>query len=316
MAYSRDLEDLKEAVGGHRVQGYPLNVPYFGEAVAESTSTTRGLTAIVARPVKPMPFDQFARSQRWSDKQLNFDEWTDWGHARGFETLKFLPSEIQTQLEKGGRASEWDAWENELMRRGCLDLDRNVTCWSFNLEHVTIPPNKIRRGMLVEFTDTSMKKTNWRGRVVGVERDPHDQTPVILVELFQPTPFLKLPESTVYWMIRPGFFSRTTWVLGYGTVEAMKKKGFDIPPGRYADDDSEEEIYYLDQPLDLAVLEKFCGENYKDHPHCVWMSAIFYVVPIHPLPDFAKKSRFDGGTFRPIPEDLDVQETEVFGLEE
>ncbi len=332
--YKRDVSELKRAIGAHRIAGYPVRVPVFGDAFAISSSTSiapsGGITGVMVRPATPMPFETFARIMMWSDAQLHLESWLDnfkkSGRTKG-SGMSMIPADIQDRLERGETASMKDIQEFYLMAWGCLDLDRNVTCYSFPLTSVEIPPEKLRPGMLVEFYDRRSGRTDWMGRVAGFDIDPEDDSQVVvLVELFEPTPYLSLPKASSPGLIRPGFYSSNTWVLGKDVAEEMRKSRIPLPSGRWDIEDPENaarrRLYYLENPMPIAELEAFCRTcpdcigDPEEIKACTRNSMIMYVAPIHPGPH-ANSRMHQGGIFRPLPEDaLEGLETEVVGLED
>ncbi len=325
--YKRDVADIKRAIGNHRIEGYPVEVPVFGDAFAISSSTSispqGGITGVLVRPAQPLPFESFAKIMRWGDEQLGLEGWLKYFKERRLTEesgLKMLPSDIQVRLEAGETASMKDVQEIFLMGMGCLDLDRNVACYSFPLDSVSIPVAKLRPGMLVTFQDLLTRITDWMGRVVGFDTDPEDQSRVVLIELFEPIPYLALPKASAPGLIKPGYYSSRTWVIGKGTAKAMVMNGVPLPPGRWDVENPEDFdrrlFYYLDEPLDLSVIEEFCRARYPgEYQPCIRNSMMIFVAPIHPSRKIA--DLHNGGTFRPLPEDaLEGLETEVVGLED
>ncbi len=186
--YKRDVSELKRAIGAHRIAGYPVMVPVFGEAFAISSTTSiapsGGITGVMVRPATPMPFDIFADIMKWSDEQRDLRGWLDYfkksGRTQG-SGMSMIPADIQERLERGETASMKDLQEFYLMAWGCLDLDRNITCYSFPLTSIEIPPEKLRPGMLVEFYDRRSGRTDWMGRVAGFDIDPEDDSQVVVL---------------------------------------------------------------------------------------------------------------------------------------
>jgi hypothetical protein len=91
-------------------------------------------------------------------------------------------------------------------------------------------------------------------------------------------------------------------VIGYGTLEAMKRKKFPVPSGTFDPKDPEKRIYFLDQPIPVSEIRDFCQKHFPDEPKCVWQSITYMVIPIHPAEDPHK--RHGGGVFRPYPDDI------------
>jgi len=312
----RDKGKLERALERHSINGYPVHVPILGDGTIQGIhSLKRGQIYYRVRPDEPIPFEDYAHSLRLDTTQLSLNNFVEYLRQEGRENpMAMLPPEIQNNLEAGGTASWKDIKEVWLMRGGCLDENRNVICEDFDSQHVTMPVHKLRKGMLVEFHDQKMK-ASFVGRIVGIEGRGSDL--VVLIETFEPIPFMDAPEAMAPELIRPGFYSEYTWKLGYGTYEAFQKAGIKIPAGKDQKDPEAKRIiphYILAEPVPLSWVADFCKENFPNDPICIWQSVILYIIPIHPAP---LKEQHDGGYFTPLPPDVvKAGEIQVWNVEE
>lgn len=308
--YRRNTAALRKALEERAVFGYPLKVPVFGDAEAVSMSIFRNIISVLASPLVPMEFEDYVAKRQLSTEKHDRDYWVKWAQSRNIprgEFLAWMPSSIQTQLQEGYKVSQADIEREHLRSRECLDRHGRVTCDVFDISKVQVPVEKIKPGMMLQFEDKLSKAQAWPGRVVAVEPDPEDGSKVVFIETIDPTPFLSMPEASAPWMIDPSFIPDETWVIGYGTYEAMQRKNAKIPKGKFAEDapaaefnanDDRYRLYYLDEPMPLSKIEKFCAKYYPKARACVWQSTALYVVPIHPAAD--KAGRHEGGIFRPV----------------
>jgi hypothetical protein len=323
---TRDVPELERALRGHSVRGYPVRVPVFGDAVVENSTLILGAISYRVRLARPLAFGKVAEAFLWSVSKNNLEGWYEelkdqiarspHIEDRFLRVEAMLPPEIFALLETGGRASWQDVHRTWLERAGCLDKRNRVVCFSFDSQHVEIPPESLTSGMLVEFADrggvSGGPRAGWAGRVVGSRTDP-EYGPIVLVELFEPVPFVDGPESWAPWEIRPGFHSSKTFALGYGTVDVYRLSGTPLPPGGF--DPDKRNKYILDEPMDLSIVERLCRENYPDEPICFQQSMIMYILPLVPRRD--PKGRFEGGMFRPLPEQaVRAGEIQVWGVEQ
>lgn len=290
MPFERDLEELKALLARHSVEGYPVEVPILGPAVVEQQIPAREDVFFKVRANEPMPFRKFADSLRYTDEQMDLKAWEEKYKGR---SLAFLPAEIQDRLEAGGTASQKDWMFQDLVDRGCMDLDQRVTCYSFKYEEVRIPSVNLKKGMLVDYAhghEGYGMTAGWAGRVVGFE----DGRDIVLLELLVPTPFMRLPHSTVTDRIRKGYYSSKVAFMGYGLVQAFEDNGRQRPMGKMSEDGRE---YVLTDLMDLSEIETFCAQHYPEEPHCVYHAMVMYIVPL------GKKSETGvEGTFHPLPE--------------
>lgn len=305
--YRRNTEGLKAAVREHSIEGYPIKVPIFGEALGIKTNTIRDLTAVLVKPVETFTFEQLSQKLDWDKEKHGVEHWVKYARSRNMphadtEPLRWIYPTGRAILEDGYKLSEEDIRKQWLIASKSIDKDGVVQSYSFDIRQVSMHPNDIEPGMIIEFSDSSGgKEYGWTGRVIGVEPDPEDKSKIIYLETFEPVPALLAPKALAPWMIQPSFVPEKTWVIGYGTYEAMRRKNVDIPPGMFDPKDNEKRVYFLDQPIPLSVIENFCTEYYPKEPQCVWQSMVMVVLPLHPAVD--NKGRHQGGTFRPFPDD-------------
>lgn len=285
MPFERHSGELRAFLERHSVEGYHVDVPIFGPAVIEQQIPAREEMFFKVRAVKPVPFVEFANKLRYTDEQMTLTQWEEKYRGR---SLSFLPAIIQDRLEAGETASQKDWMFQDLMDRGCMDEDQRVTCYSFKYGDVRIPPDKLKKGMLVDYVHGGRgygMTAGWAGRIAGFEDDKN----VVLLELLVPTPFIRLPDTTVTEKIRKGFYASKTAFMAYGLVQALELQGQPLPPGKKSDDDRE---YALDNMMDLAEIETFCAQHYPGEPHCFYHAMLMYIVPV----------KADEGTFHPLPE--------------
>lgn len=308
--YRRDTENLKRAIREHTVHGYPLMVPDFGDAKAISTTTIRGLTSIHYEFDQPMPLKDYALKKNWAHIKLDREGWNRYAlqhrmpHA-DTAPLRWMHPKSQAVIEEGYKLSMQDVQRTWLQELGHLTGD-NITKFSSDLNSVFMPPNQsIEPGMIVTFHDNASRR-DFPGRVIAYGIDPRDNTPVIYLESFEPIPALLAPKAISPWLLEPSFSPDRTWALGYGTMMAMEKKRVKIPKGMW---DEGERVYYLDQPMPLSKVEKFCTKNYPNEPQCIWQSMVFLVLPLHPFAD--KQNLHEGGEFKPFPDDVETTEIEA-----
>lgn len=307
--YKRNNEALKAAVREHSIAGYPLKVPMFGDAFGVSAGVGgHGISAVIVAPKEPRPFEELAQSQGWRDEKQDMAYWVNYSRQKNQPSLIWMHPHSQAILEDGYKVSERDIKKAWLRAMGHVDSSDRVQKYSFDLSQVSMHPDTIEPGMIVEFADGD-REYKWAGRVVGVEKDPQDGSKIIYLETFEPVPSLLAPHALAPWMIQPAFVPDKTWVLGYGTYEAMKRKKVKIPAGMFDPKDSEKRVYFLDQPVPLAEIEEFCTKNYSNEPQCVWQSMVLIVLPLHPAKD--GKGRHQGGTFRPFPDKILKTEIEA-----
>ena len=311
--YQRNNEDLKVAIREHSINGYPLQVPIFKKATGLKTNTVRELTAVIVEPVEPMTWTKLAEHHNWSEEKFGMDHWVKYARDRHMphadtEPLRWLHPKSRVLLEEGYKVSERDIRKEWYLASGHINKRGNVLSESFDIRQVSMHPEDIQNGMIVEFRD-NQNSPGIPGRVVGTATDPEDGSKIIYLETFEPVPALLAPKALAPWLIQPSFVPDKTWVIGYGTLEAMKRKKVDIPQGMFDPKDPEKRVWFLDQPIPLATIEAFCKQYYPQNPECVWQSMVLIVLPIHPAAD--PKGRHSGGIFKPYPDDLLTTEIEA-----
>ncbi len=279
MAYERVGAALKEALQNYTVQGYPVTVHPMGAGkIAEQLLQRQGALYRVLADT-PISWSQYSERLHLSDQKLTKAQIIERNPLEA-EVL------LDEQIERGLSAK--DLYYLNLKRLGCLDDRERVTCVVAPWRNTTIP--KLKRNMLVEYSEHLGGVSGirvWAGRIVGFA----DSNNVVLLELFEPVPFMRTPESVVPEQIKKGFYSEVSWSLGYGLHQAMEDNAADlIPEGKWADDERE---YLMKEGLALKDIEKFCKEHYPKEPHCVWHGMTMFIVPI----------RMGQGEFHPLRED-------------
>lgn len=290
MPTGRDADELRELIRDHEVKGYPVTVPIFGTGkVTTQWRIGGGRINYVVCGDNPIPFEEYAKAVHADSKPLTLKQWEE---GDRLPSIAMLQPELQDTLEGGGKVSMKDHIYTSMMAKGWMDMDQRVTCDSFEARHVKIDPKRLKKGMIIEFSEAG-GGPEWAGRFVGFE--DIDDARVALVEMFAPTPFMRAPEAVVPRAIRPGFHSRKSGVFGYGTAQAWEDRRGKLPKGKWADDERE---YILDDWIDLSEIEDLCREYYSNEPHCVWQAMMLYIIPLN----IAK------GTFHPMPEGGDPDE--------
>lgn len=313
--YQRNTEDLKRAIREHSIAGYPLNVPSpFVSALGISTISIPRLTTVVAQIDPPIHFQDLAKYRDWKPHPHNLKWWVDYTvkhrlpHSEE-NPLKWMHPHSRAALEDGYEVSEQSIQAKWLSALGHMDSEDFIKKFSFDINSVTMPVEALRPGMIVDFFDAQSRQSSFPGRVIGVELDSQDGSPVVLLESFEPVPALLAPKALAPWMIDPSYVPNKTWALGYGTYQAMKKKRIKIPTGMFDPKDEKQRVYFLDQPMPLSKVQNFCEKYYPKAPECVWQSMVFLVLPIHPKAD--AKKRHQGGFFRPYPDDTQTTDIEA-----
>lgn len=314
MEYRRNTEDLKQAIRDHTIHGYPLKVPIFKTALGIKTSSLRELVAVIVEPIDKMSFDTLAAAQEWGTTKQDLKHWIDYAasermpHAET-EPLRWMHPNSRVILEEGYKVSEADIRKEWLRASGHLDAKDKIKSYSFDINQVTIDPKELSTGMIVEFREAESHGNAVVGRVIGTTKDPQDGSIVVFLETFQPVPALLAPGAQAPWLMDPSFIPDKTWVIGYGTLRAMKKKGLEIPSGMFDPNDPEKKVYFLDQPIPLSVIRDFCRQYYPTEDKCIWQSMVYMVIPLHPAAD--SQGRHHGGIFRPYPDDTRTTEIEA-----
>lgn len=312
--YHRNNESLKQAIREHTIHDYPLRVPIFEEAKGIKTNSIRELTAVIVEPKDKMRFETLAEALELSSEKVGLEKWVEEAKIRHMphadtEPLRWMHPRSRVLLEEGYKVSEADIRKEWLRASDHLDKKDYIKSYSFDISQVSIHPEDIEPGMIVQFTDSGGSKSSVVGRVVGTEPDPKDKSKIVYLEVFEPVPALLAPGAHAPWMIQPSFIPDKTWVIGFGTLEAMKRKKLDIPSGMFDPQDPKKKVYFLDQPIPLSDIEAFCKKYYPDNPQCVWQSMVYMVIPIHAASD--PQGRHQGGIFRPFPDDIRKTEIEA-----
>lgn len=305
MRYKRNDDALKEAIETWQVEGTEVMVPIFGEATivrAIPSSPVRrydqgpGAAATLSSPwmsylvraKNPVPFQKWVSlkftGSRNVDHQMDLEQWMK--SATGIhKDILPMPDYLRKRLEEGGTLSWTDVEHDDLMGRGCLDVNGNVTCYTFWSKDVRIFPSQLKAGLMVEhhwtekISDGEKIEFTIQGAIIHVDHARNEA----LLELFTPTPYLLCPNAIDNSRLKPSFYVEGTYALAYGTYEALQIAQEEsgeklIPEGKW---DDHQRLYTLKEFLPLSVIEDLCKEAYKDEPHCVLQSLILYVVPIH-----------------------------------
>lgn len=306
----RDSEELRKILDHHSVAGYSVRVPIFGDAVIirqEGTGPVRRYTdtsmelgspqvAYLVKPARPFQFSEWVKAKHLSEEPMDYEAWLSKYATRTRHGVLPMLMEMREDLEHGTKISEAQAEFGLMQNAGCIGPDETVSCATFWAAQVEIPPEFLKRGMLVECHDS--KKGDFPGRIVGFEEDRR----IALLEVFTPAPFMETPRSIVNRAIRKGFYSSKTFSFGYGLRHAYDDAGVPLPPGKNIDPEGRQ--YVLDDLLDLSVVEDFCKKHYPTEGHCVWMALVLYIIPIdlkapseyrpefHPLPEHAIPSEY------------------------
>lgn len=329
MKYRRDDEALKEALETYSLDGMPVFVPVFGEAVivkpgktapvreTQGAETRLGLPMVyyVVQAKKPVSFEEWIRNRyagpiaNHAHEQMHLAAW----HTLFRDKLPLMADYLMRKLEKGGELSVADMEYDSLIQRGCIDPDGKVSCYTFWQSSVSVERRQLERGMLVEY---HFREEIYPGSILGMSKDKK----IIYLELFTPMPALELSNFIQPEAIERGFYASYTHALGYGTYEAFEiaeeESGKKLIPMGVWDTETanERRIYTLKEFMPLSIIEDLCRAAYGDDPTakvggtslCVAQSMILYVVPI----------RADAvGIFRPLPTGV-VQTNAVVSYED
>lgn len=316
VSYIRDVESIRQAAKAHKVSDYHVLVKDTWPARISNWSRVQDKIYYRVEFTDPPTLEKFLETMGISDEKHDLAYWQSrFRIARSEDPIElrtpkvYLPTELEDVLASGGLVSAQDYARSRYQAQGCIQVmpdgtDRMV-CADFPANDVHIPINFLKTGMFVEFYDIRREETNWAGRVVGIEKDREDGTPVVLVELLHPMPALFYPYAISPANIRPGFYSSETWVLGYRLLRAFGIQGKKPPPGQYRSDLGER-MYFLNDPMPISEIWDFVQEYYPKEQAYFWQSLIWYVLPLHP--ETVSDSRIhQGGVFRPIPEGIDVE---------
>lgn len=310
----RDTEELKEILVGHSVVGYPVKVPILGSSVIvrqEGTGPVRRYTAssmelgspqvaYIVAPDHPVPFWAWAEGKGLSNDPMTYKQWLDKYEKRTRAGILPMLMETREDLERGQSVSETEAELGLMRNSGCIGPDETVSCATFWSDQVSIPDEKLKRGMLVDFhfsnalPNQRYEKGSIPGRIVGVDL----KKKIALLEVFTPLPYMDAPDAIDNASIKKGFYSSKTYSIGYGTRYAFEDAKVELPPGKLSEDERQ---YILEDLVDISVIEDFCSKHYPNDPHCLWMSLLFYIVPIA----LTGKHK---GEFRPLPENMVTSE--------
>lgn len=320
--YQRNAEDLKRALREHSISGYPIKVPIWDlPQPGISTSSIKGLTSVLVGITDSTSFSALAQFHGWGNEKIPLEDWVKYAKEMRMpradtHPLQWMHPYSIAMLEDGYSVSMQDIKRAWLKALGHVDNQDMVVKYSFDLSKVRMDPSNLQPGMIVEFQDNPPTRERSRapappvvGRVLAVEQDTYDQTPVVFLETFEPVPATLAPEALSPWMINPSFVPNKTWALGYGTYDALKRKRVKIPRGMFDPKDEHKRTYFLDEPLPLSVIQEFCEKHFPKDPQCVWQSMVFLVLPIHSKPD--PKGRHPGGSFKPYPDDIRPTEVEA-----
>lgn len=301
----RDSEELRQLLEHHSVKGYHVRVPILGDAIIvrqEGTGPVRRYTdtsmelgspqvAYVVEPAHDFPFSEWVRSKGLSTTPMDLEQWMEKYGRRTRHGILPMLLEHREELERGGKVSEAEAEHALLGNAGCLSPDDMVTCATFWSNQVDIPPQKLKRGMLVEFDED---KAALPGKIIGKEKDGK----VVLLEAFTPVPYMEAPNAIANESLRKGFYSSKTFSLGYGLRQALEDAKIELPKGKLIDSDRQ---YILEDLMDMSIIEDFCKKNYPDEGHCWWQGALLYIVPLNLEGQYI-------GRFRPLPENMITSE--------
>ena len=320
IGYVRNPEVLKTAIREHTISDYLLSVPIFDLAKGVSTSIIRGLTSVLVEPIQPLHIDEVGNRQRWSIEKHDLEYWRGYGSSRTPKSpLGWMHPRSVTVLQEGYSLSMRDIQEMWLKALGHIDADRIVRRYSFNLDQVSMDSENIHPGMVVEFVDTK-SETSYVGRVYGTGADPQDGKPLIYLEPFTPVPAFFAPKAISPWVLNDSMIADKTWVLGPGTVAAMKRKRIKLPKGKYDPKDDREQSkkpYFLDQPIPISRVTELCEKYFPGQPICSWQSMVLLVLPLHPaaykeaVQGPKRPKEHPGGMFRPYPDDVNPTEIEA-----
>jgi hypothetical protein len=195
----------------------------------------------------------------------------------------------------------------QLLGFGCIDDQGRATClWMMWTDLEIIP----KRMALTEYTETDpahvMSIRNFPGRIVGTRKNGR----VVLLEVFEPVPFIEAPESISAEDIEKGFYSQEVYVLGIDTYRAWARTSPEtLPPGELHEKEME---YRLDPPIPIKELDAFCKKHFPGEPMCVWQGVLLYIVPIDTE---EMKSHRISGAFRPMRLDLADYYAGAIGVE-
>ena len=278
--------ELAQFLKNHSVVGYPVNVPIFGPGTIDKQIRPEKGGFIFYRVIadQPVPFKQFAEKMGVDTKPMDIAQWTD-KFVKGAGSFPAIAADLLEQLEAGGKVSVADSLFQELIDRGCIDIDQNVYCHTFpSTEVVLRTPPTSRLG--VEVYDHADAKTGWPGRIVAY----HKSKGIVFIEQFAPVPFMEVAEAVDPASIKKEHALPETWIIGRGTAHTMEdEEGVVLPAGRYSDDG---ETYLLEGPIPLEEFEEVCKKYHPDQPLCLQQAMMLTTLPL-----FVSEI-----TLRPLPE--------------
>jgi len=297
----RSSEELIRALETHSVEGYPVHDPIFGDAFIvrqrgsgptmrytdAAVETSAPQISYVTRPAKKFTFQDWVRARHLGTEPMSLAQWQErFGRYMRGGKLPVI-SEVYDALERGDKISEADA-EYERLKFGEQLGPGNTVLWNVaQANQITIPPEKLKKGMLVEVNASDGFYGN--GRIVGHGKSPD----VVLLELFTPVSYFSATDAIANEEVRPGFFSANTYSLGYGTLQAMEDQNVPIPAGRFLD--AKEKEWILDELMPVSQIEEFCQKYYPQAQLCTLQSKIYYILPLHTTGKYK-------ATFHPLPE--------------
>lgn len=282
MKYERDSSELAKAIRNYSPAGYIVHVDGVGRGtIGEVLQEYKTTTIYRVWLDEPQSFEGYASGRGASDKKLSPEEFKE----RYRMMANYFPQEA---IERG--LSDRDVLRFELENSGCLGKDGEVSCLTVDWEYVEIVGFK--RGMLVEYGELLMGQTQaegtggrrvWPGRVVGTvpaDENKEGKWPIVLLELFEPTPYFRTPESFNIKAVKPGYYSGNIGVISRGLYNAIEDSAPKLLPkaGKWTDDKLE---FYLEQPIEASVIKKFCEKFHEREPRCFLENLSFFVAPMN-----------------------------------
>lgn len=274
---TRDTDALITAIRGYSPDGVHVMTP-LGAGTIRSQIQGReweGSRSLPAAHFKveldaPVPYEEHASSRGLDETKMNRSELVKlWrGHEPPF------PEEI---LERGLSRKDIDylSWKNT----GCLDDQDRIFCGVFKWSDLIVDP--LFPGAMVEYAEADSEHVSSRmvlpGVIVGGDKRS------AWLELFEPLTAMQADRfDTVPDSIKPGFHSSKSVAIGGDTWDAWEAESPDtLPKGAERRDLGHGDYeMMLANPIDLSEVGKFCGEHFPDKPHCVWLSLLFFVLPL------------------------------------
>lgn len=295
--YERDYSQLRDALENYDPAGVHVVVDTFGGGTIRSQvlQGRGGYFASGSQPSAMFTVDL--------DKAISFTDYADTVNAStepipierlaqeyNEDTLAWILDQFPPEAKTEG-LSRRDILKVSIANTGCLNDAGNVTC-------VTAPWNRVRvdplePGQLVEFSESDPSHVSsyriWEGRIVG------GKGKMAYMEVFEPLPQERAPESILPKEIKPGFYSSKSWVFAESLYDEWKELEPDtLPPGEFVTEPARE--YRLEVPVELDYVKSACKRiAEKAHPGedeiCWWQAIIFFVLPL--------ELGYDG-VFRPL----------------